>query len=278
VSTPAPSVRSRFEALVARPEPELDLASAALWLAAEEYPQLPLAPYLRRLDLLAERVRDRLGDETAPPVVVQELNRVLFREEGFRGNVDAYHDVRNLFLNDVLDRRLGVPQTLGVVYLEVGWRLGLPLVGVAFPGHFLVRYEGEAVRLLVDPFEQGRLRFEDQAQELLDRVYGGMVRLRPEFLQPVGKRDILVSILTSLKGIYLNARDDRRALAAVERLLLLRPDATVELRDRGMLLARLGRVHEAIADLERYLDLAPEAPDARRVSELIRELAREHGQ
>lgn len=275
MSTPASSVRSRFEAEVARAEPELDLASAALLLAAEEYPQLPLAPYLRRLDLLAERVRDRLGDETAPPVVVQELNRVLFEEEGFRGNVEAYYDVRNLFLNDVLDRRLGVPYTLGVVYLEVGWRLGLPLVGVGFPGHFLVRYEGEAVRLLVDPFERGRLRFEDQAQELLDRVYGGMVRLRPEFLQTTSKRDILVAILTSLKGIYLNARDDRRALAAVERILVLRPAAAGELRDRGMLLARVGRVDEAIADLERYLDAVPDAPDARRVREIIRELARE---
>ena len=277
MSKPVSPVRSRFEAMVARPEPELDLASAALLLAAEEYPQLPLAPYLRRLDLLAERVRDRLGDETAPPVVVQELNRVLFKEEGFRGNVEAYYDVRNLFLNDVLDRRLGVPHTLGVVYLEVGWRLGLPLVGVGFPGHFLVRYEGEAIRLLVDPFEGGRLRFEDQAQELLDRVYGGMVRLRPEFLQPAGKRDILFSILTSLKGIYLNARDDRRALAAVERILLLRPEAAGEVRDRGILLARLGRVDEAIADFERYLDLVPDGPDARRVRELILELARERG-
>jgi regulator of sirC expression with transglutaminase-like and TPR domain len=274
VSTPQSSVRSRFEAAVLRPEPELDLATAALLVAAEEYPQLPLAPYLRRLDLLAERVRDRLGDETAPLVVLQELNRVLFEEEGFRGNVDEYYDVRNSFLNDVLDRRLGIPITLSVVYLEVGWRLGLPLVGVAFPGHFLVRYEGEALRLLVDPFEGGRLRFEDQAQELLDRVYGGMVPLQPEYLQPVSKREILVRILTNLKGIYLNARDDRRALAAIERILVLRPGAANELRDRGMLLARIGRVGEAIADLERYLSSAPEAPDARRVRELIRELAR----
>ncbi|HEX7089320.1 MAG TPA: transglutaminase-like domain-containing protein [Longimicrobiales bacterium] len=274
MSAPHSSVRSRFEAAVLRPEPELDLASAALLVAAEEYPQLPLAPYLRRLDLLAERVHDRLGDETAPLVVVQELSRVLFVEEGFRGNVEAYYDVRNSFLNDVLDRRLGIPITLSVVYLEVGWRLGLPLVGVGFPGHFLVRYEGEAVRLLVDPFEGGRLRFEDQAQELLDRVYGGMVPLQPEFLQPASKRDILVRILTNLKGIYLNARDDRRALAAVERILLLRPGATGEVRDRGMLLARIGRVGEAIADLQRYLNSAPEAPDARRVRELIRELGR----
>lgn len=138
MSESTPSIRARFAALASAPESELDLASAALLVAAEEYPQLLLAPYLRRLDLLAERVHDRLGDETAPLIVFQELNRVLFADQGFRGNVEAYYDVRNSFLNDVLDRRVGIPITLSVVYLEVGWRLSLPLIGVGFPGHFLM--------------------------------------------------------------------------------------------------------------------------------------------
>ncbi|HLU26264.1 MAG TPA: transglutaminase-like domain-containing protein [Longimicrobiales bacterium] len=269
-----PSIRERFAALASAPESELDLATGALLIAAEEYPQLQLGPYLRQLDLLAERVHDRLGDETAPLVIFQELNRVLFEEEGFRGNIEAYYDVRNSFLNDVLDRRLGIPITLSVVYLEVGWRLGLPLVGVGFPGHFLVRYEGEALRILVDPFECGRIRFEDQAQELLDRVYGGMVRMQPEYLRSVGKKDILVRLLMNLKGIYLNARDDRRALSVIDRILLLRPGAAGEMRDRGLLLARIGRVEEAIAELERYLDASPGAPDAWRVREVIAALNR----
>lgn len=269
-----PSIRERFAALASAPESELDLATGALLIAAEEYPQLQLGPYLRQLDLLAERVHDRLGDETAPLIIFQELNRVLFEEEGFRGNIEAYYDVRNSFLNDVLDRRLGIPITLSVVYLEVGWRLGLPLVGVGFPGHFLVRYEGEALRILVDPFECGRIRFEDQAQELLDRVYGGMVRMQPEYLRSVGKKDILVRLLMNLKGIYLNARDDRRALSVIDRILLLRPGAAGEMRDRGLLLARIGRVEEAIAELERYLDASPGAPDAWRVREVIAALNR----
>src|SRR5512146_524897 len=201
-------------------EEELDLATGALLIAAEEYAQLPAEPYLRRLDVLAERVHDRLSDETAPLVLLQELSRVLFEEEGFRGNAEAYYDPRNSFLNDVLDRRLGIPITLSVVYLEVGWRLGLPLVGVNCPGHFLVRYEGEAVRMLVDPFQAGELKFEDEAQTLLDRVYGGSVPLQADYLRPATKKDIVARILANLKSIYVNAHDDARALSAVDRLLV----------------------------------------------------------
>ncbi len=272
MSVPAPSARSRFAALVLGAEAELPLAEAALLIAAEEYPQLLPEPYLRRLDLLAERVHDRLSDETAPLVLLQELSRVLFQEEGFRGNTEEYYDPRNSFLNDVLDRRVGIPITLSVVYLEVGWRLGLPLEGVNFPGHFLVRYQGEALRILVDPFQGGELRFEGDAQALLDRVYGGSVNLVPEYLRPAARKDILVRILANLKGIYLNGHDDVRALAAVERLQLLRPGEPEELRERGMILARLGRPAEARAELERYLERAPGAPDRRRVELLLERL------
>jgi regulator of sirC expression with transglutaminase-like and TPR domain len=277
MSVPAPSPRSRFAALVAGPESELDLARAALLVAAEEYPQLTPEPYLRRLDLIAERVKDRLADEVAAPVMLQEISRVLFQEEGFRGNADAYYDPRNSFLNDVLDRKLGIPLTLSIVFLEVGWRLGLPLRGVKFPGHFLVRYEGEALRLLVDPFHKGEIRFEDEAQELLDRVYGGDVQLKPDYLRGARKKEILVRLLSNLKGIYLNQnpRDDARALAAIERIILIQPMAIEEVRDRGMLLARTGRKDEAIHDLERYLDNAPSAVDAERVKMLIAQLGKE---
>jgi len=267
-------VREQFAALVApaRPDDSIELALGALLIAAEEYPQLRPAPYLQRLDYLAERVRDHLGDETAAPVVLGELSRLLFEEEGFRGNAEAYYDPRNSYLNDVLDRRLGIPITLGIIYLEIGWRLGLPLHGVSFPGHFMLRYEGEALRLLIDPYHGGQIRFEDQAQELLDRVYGGSVRLQPEYLKTATRRDVLVRLLANLKTIHMNTRDDARALAAVDRILLIRPTAAEEMRDRGMLLARLERVEEAIGALESYLDLAPSARDASRVRLLIEEL------
>lgn len=272
MGAPARSARQLFAEEARRAEGDLDLARAALLIAREEYPQLPVERYLARLDQLAEEVKDRLDDETAPLVVLQELVHTLFERHGLRGNQDAYYDPRNSFLNDVLDRRLGIPLTLGIVLLEVGWRLHLPLEGVDFPHHFLVRFRGDAVDLLLDPFDGGRTRFEDEAQGLLDRVYGGMVRVREDFLSTATRRDMLVRMLRNLKGIYINARDHRRALDAVERILLLRPDLPGERRTGGMLLARLGRREEAVEQLLTYLDAVPDAADAERVRTLVRHL------
>jgi len=272
VTMPARSARSRFADVVQKPEPEIDLASAALLIAAEEYPQVTPEPYLRRLDELAERARDRLWDATAPIMMLQEVNRVMFEEEGFQGNRTEYYDPRNSFLNDVIDRRRGIPITLSIIYLELGWRLDLPLHGVNFPGHFLVRYAGEAVQLLVDPFQNGMIRFEDEAQALLDHVYGGSVRMQPEFLRIADRRDILIRLLTNLKGNYLNRRDDRRALSAIERILVVRPDSADDERDRGIVLTRLGRDRDAAAALNRYLELVPDAPDSARVRLLLDQL------
>jgi regulator of sirC expression with transglutaminase-like and TPR domain len=265
-------VRERFAAIVAVPNERLNLALAALLIAAEEYPQLSPEPYLHRLDLLTEHVKDRLSDETAAPVVLNEIGRVLFEEEGFRGNAEAYYDPRNSFLNDVLDRKLGIPLTLGIVYLEMGWRLGLPLQGVNFPGHFLLRYEGEALRLLIDPFHGGQIRFEDQAQDLLDRVYGGSVPMKDEYLRTATRHDILVRLLANLKTIYLNTRDDPRTLSVIDRILLIRPNASEEIRDRGMALARIGNIDEAIQSLARYLEIEPAAADAGRVKMMLEQL------
>lgn len=268
------NTRQRFAQLVAT-EGDIDLARGALLIAEEEYPQLTPEAYIQRLDLLAEMVKDRLANETAAPVLLGEISKVLFEDERFQGNAEAYYDPRNSFLNDVLDRRLGIPITLCIIYLEIGWRLGLPVEGVNFPGHFLVRYQGEAVKLLIDPYQGGTIRFEDEAQDLLDRVYGGTVKLQESYLRPASKRDVLVRLLSNLKTIYLNTHDDERALMAVQRILLLRPESAEEVRDHGMILARRGRVDEAIAELEHYLDVLPGAPDAQRIRILIEELARE---
>ena len=172
----------------------------------------------------------------------------------------------------MLDRGVGIPLTLGIVLLEVGWRLHLPLEGVNFPSHFLVRYRGDAMDLLLDPFDGGRVRFEDQAQELLDQVYGGMVRVQAQFLRRASRRDMLARLLTNLKGVYVNVGDHVRALAAVERLLLIQPTARGENRDRGLLLARMGRRDEAAEQLQAYLDLAPGAADAERIRDIVDDL------
>lgn len=233
---------------------------------------MAVEPYLARLDQLAEEVRGRLADETASPVVLQELLATLFERHAFKGNKDAYYDPRNSYLNDVLDRRTGIPLTLGIVLLEVGWRLGLPLEGVNFPHHFLVRYRGEAMDLLIDPFDGGQVRLEDEAQQFLDRVYGGMVRLRPSFLRSANRRDMLMRLLTNLKSLYLNVSDDPRAAAALERILLLRPDSPPERRQLGVVLARLGRIDEAVEQLRTFLEVDPGSPEAPRVRAFLRGL------
>jgi regulator of sirC expression with transglutaminase-like and TPR domain len=277
MSPPAPSARGLLGEAIQKSERDLELGRAVLLIAQEEYPQLPVERYMMQFDALAESAKDRLDDETAGPVVLRELIHTLYEREGFRGNKDAYHDPRNSLLNDVLDRRLGIPLTLGIVLLEVGWRLELPLEGVNFPGRFLVRYRGASEHLLVDPFDNGKIRFEDEAQELLDQVYGGMVRMQDQFLRSATKRDMIHRLLVDLKGLYVNVHDDERALAVIERLLLLWPDSPGEQRDRGMLLVKLGRASEAKAQLEEYLEFAPQAADAARIRSLVRRLERESG-
>lgn len=272
MSAPAHSSRALFAAEVAKPEADLSLARAALLVAREEYPQLPVELYLARLDQMAEEVKDRLADETAPLVVLQEMLDMLFQRRHFKGNREAYYDPRNSFLNDVLDRGLGIPLTLGIIVLEVGWRLGLPLEGVNFPSHFLVRFRGSAFELLIDPYDGGKVRFGDQAQELLDHVYGGMVRIQKAFLRRASKRDMLARLMTNLKGVYANVGDHRRALAAVERILLIHPTSRGDNRARGLLLARLGRRGEAVEQLEAYLTLAPTASDAQRIRGMVESL------
>ena len=269
---PDRSVRQRFTEEAARTDEEINLARAALLVAREEYPQLSEERYLGRLDLLAEETRDRLDDENAHLLVLQELLNSLYNRHGFRGNRDAYYDPRNSFLNDVLDRGLGIPLTLGIVVLEVGWRLGLPLEGVNFPGHFLVRFRGDAIDLLIDPYDGGAVRFEDEAQELLDRVYGGMIRVQDSFLKAASKREMLVRLLMNLKGIFLNVRDQGRALAAVERILLIRTIAAAEIRDKGVILARMGRRKVALEQLEAYLSVCPDAADSERILALVEDL------
>ena len=276
MTAPQPSPRRLLADELSRSDAEMDLARAALLVAKEEYPQLSVDLYLARLDQVAEEVKDRLANETAPLIVLGEVIDTLYTRRKLSGNREAYYDPRNSFLNDVLDRGVGIPLTLGIVILEVSWRLGLPLEGVKFPGHFLIRYTGSEVRLLIDPFDGGRIRFEDDAQQLLDQGYGGMVSMREAFLRPSTKRDMLVRLLTNLKGIYTKIGDDRRSLAVVERLLMIMPTAPLVSRSRGMLLAKLGRHEEAARQLEAYLRVSPTADDTYNVQKLVRELRGGH--
>ena len=269
MATPA---RERFTALVSGPEAELDLAEAALLIAQEEQPDLDVAHYLQRLDQLADTVRTKLPASPTPQDRIQALNTHLFFEEGLRGNAGEYYDPRNSFLNEVLERKTGIPITLSVVYMEVGRRLGLSLAGVGFPGHFLVKYTGPNEEQILDPFAGGTTVTEDQLATKLKSMYGDnnpFVTQIPQLLTPATKKEILIRMLRNLKGVYLQKGDFTRTLSIIDRILLLAPDVAVEVRDRGAVQQRLGRMQGAVQDFKKYLQLAPNAEDAANIRALI---------
>jgi len=267
-----PPCRLIFARLVSRPEPTIDLAEAALLIAKEEYPDLEVARYLSRLDALAAEVRDRVGNGPDAHRLIASLGDYLFKEQGFRGNTSDYYDPRNSFLNDVLDRRMGIPITLSTVYMEVGRRLGARLHGVGMPGHFLVKYVGPGEEVVIDPFNGGTIVSPSDCQRLLDRISGGKLAFEPRFLSVLGARKILARMLSNLKMIYFNSQAYAKALSVVDRLLILDPRAATEVRDRGLLYCQLNRYPEAMVDLERYLTLAPAAEDAEAIRDHLRSI------
>jgi len=267
-----PPCRQRFTGLVSRPETAIDLAEAALVIAQEEYPKLEVARYLSCLDAMGTDVLARVGPTEDPHRLIAALGDYLFREQGFHGNTDDYYDPRNSFLNDVLDRRTGIPITLSTVYMEVGRRLGLRLHGVGMPGHFLVKYVGGNEEIVIDPFSGGAILSHADCQRLLDKIYQGKVAFEPRFLATVGTRQILNRMLSNLKAIYFQKQEFAKALGVVERLLILAPRTATEIRDRGLLLSQLKRYPEATADLERYLKLAPGAEDSEVICDHLRSI------
>jgi regulator of sirC expression with transglutaminase-like and TPR domain len=265
------SARQRIATIVSKDDGSINLAEAALLIAQEEYPGLDVEAYLDRLDRMAHEVEKRFRHDEGPLVCVEALNSYLFNDLKFTGNAEEYYDPRNSFLNEVLDRRTGIPITISTVYLEVGWRLGMPLHGVGFPGHFLVKYSAEKGEFILDPFHRGAILTEAECQSRLDQVYTGQVQLRPDFLAAATKRQILARILANLKGIYVAAKDYRRALAAVERMLVINPDLAPEIRDRGILRMQLSQTPQAVADLEWYVTTNPQAEDVEEVRKRLRD-------
>lgn len=255
------SARGRLELVLARPDRELDLGEAALLVAAEEYPQLDVREYLARLDAMGAALRQRLDEEPRPERAIMALNHYLFQEQGFHGNVERYYDARNSYLNQVLDRRTGIPITLSTVFMEVARRAGLEVEGVGLPGHFVVRVHTASRALLVDPFHGGTLLTEKDCQARLDRIFNGSVKLEPRMLRPCRRKEMLERILRNLKAIYLRDQDRDRALRVIDLLVRLQPGSAEDLRDRGILYAALDCYGLAARDLEAYVSLAPGAKD-----------------
>jgi regulator of sirC expression with transglutaminase-like and TPR domain len=267
-----PVARQRFYHEVHQPEDHVGLARAALFVAQEEYPDLDPDEYLNALDTMAAEIEERLPPERYPLRVVRTINQYLYDELGFSGNVQEYYDPRNSYLNQVVERRTGIPITLSLVYLEIARRLDFAMVGIGMPGHFLIRPDHSDMQIFVDAFNQGEVLFEEDCQQRLNQLYGRDVPMRPEFFAAVSPHQFLVRMLTNLKMIYLNQGEWQKALAAIERILIVFPDAAGELRDRGLLYYQTGRWIEASDDLERYLDSTPLAEDADTVRQILQRM------
>ena len=254
-------IRADFERLVKRPEPALDLARAALLVAAECDPNVDVDGQMHQIDTWATELRGRLDPGWNNLQKLARLRAFVFEELGFRGDTHDYYNPSNSLLHEVMERRRGIPLTLSIIFMELGWRIGIPFEGVGFPGHFLVRLTGEPGDLLLDPFKRGMTVHEEDCRHMLREATGGRMEFDDELLASVTKRDIIARLLLNLKGAYLRRNQDEQALAAVDRLLLIHPEDAEEVRDRGLLLFRLQRYGAAYQALSAYLEARPEASD-----------------
>ena len=252
-----------FQVGLGQGEERINLAKTALLLAkCVEYPDLIVDEYLLRIEKMAAQIESRLGsDARNPNSLIDLINDYLFVEQGFHGNDDDYYDPRNSFLNEVIDRKTGIPITLSTLYIELAGRVGLTLDGVGFPGHFIVKFSGPGDEILIDPFNRGRILSEKNCQDILNRMYAGGVQFKREMLSRSTKKQILGRMLNNLKGIYVNSQNHQKALSVVALILELSPDNYSEIRDRGLLYYKLECFSQALHDLECYLSLSPDAPD-----------------
>lgn len=266
------------ELLAASNAPGTALAQAALVIARIEYPRLDAAAYLSRLDAMGEAARlwigrhvDETGDGSALACVTG-LNRYLYEDQRFVGNRDQYEDPRNSCLNEVVNRRTGIPITLSLVYIEVGRRAGLQVEGVNFPGHFLVRLPAEMPEcVIIDPFHGGALLSERDCRRLLQQHVGAEVAFSTSLLAPATRMQIIIRMLLNLKRTYVHMRSFPQARDVTELLLAVTPSALSELRDRGLLAYHLNDMTSALRDLQTYLKLTG-------MGEMDKEAREEHQQ
>jgi regulator of sirC expression with transglutaminase-like and TPR domain len=270
-----------FGELLARDDVRIDLAHACLMIAQDAYPKLDVERYLGEIERMAMRLRGRITQTLQPEERVAALNEFLFDELGYSGNTEAYYDPRNSYLNDVMERKTGIPITLSVLYMAIGRRVGLPLEGVSFPGHFLVRLRLRNGVLVLDPFAAGAPQSVTDLRErlqrvippgALDKVAAGELPL-DQFLEPASNRQILARVLRNLKAIYRDTDKPQEQLDVLNRMLLVAPDSSAELRDRGIVYQRLECHRAALKDLSDYVEREPNAPDFEDVRVRMMELS-----
>ncbi|HEY6328697.1 MAG TPA: transglutaminase-like domain-containing protein [Blastocatellia bacterium] len=263
-----------FARVVASDNRSINLFAAVMAIAADRYPNLDTARYHREIDSICERVAKLCAQAADSESVLDSINSVLFDEMGFEGNTRDYYDPRNSYLNEVIDRRTGIPITLSVIYLEVGNRIGFPLQGVGTPFHFLVKHHENDRELFIDPFNGGKLMDEAGCAELISGMTSQPVSLDPANLKAVTTEQILIRVLANLYGIYARVMDYGSAIEMLDCILMVDPACGAYIRDRGSLLMVQHRFKAAATDYERYLRLTPNATDAETVKQRLTQLRR----
>lgn len=267
--------REQLTLLAQCPDAAIDLPRAALAVSGLFQPDLDAELYLRRLESLCIAAAASVPRGPDLTQRVRALNRFLFDQEGFGGNLADFYDPRNSFLDQVLDRRTGIPISLSLVYVEVARQVGIPAFGVGFPGHYLVRVGEEDSLLVLDPFSRGASLDLEDLDRRLGEVYGqGAMTVgdNPALLRPATQRETLVRLLANLKVIFLRGGDLEQAAIAADGMLTLQPDSADNLRDRGLIYRELGYATAAAADLRRYVQVSDDAEEIAELQPVLAEL------
>lgn len=268
-------IRNEFYRLARLSDESIDLRRGALLIARTNYPHLEEAVYHRYLADLADRFQSSLDKSDPPMEMIDKLNRIIFKEEGFRGNRQNYFDPDNGFLNRVIDRKLGIPITLSLIYMEVGRSAGLDLYGIALPGHFIVALFLESGRILLDPFNQAKVLSEKECQTIASNRLNLKDNSNMLDMTPATPREILIRMLRNLKAIYFHGNNDLKTFEMLHWILILKPDAVKERLERGLRYEAMGNNDRAITDLERYLELSSQVENTNEIESKIERLKKQ---
>lgn len=270
------ALAARLTEIIEGPEADIPLTEAALLVASHRYPDLDVRHYLDVIEEFGSALAARVDSDSGPADRVVALNHYLFDELGFKPNAGDYYDPRNSYLNQVVDRRTGIPITLSLVYMAVGTQVGLTFNGVCYPGHFLVKCALPDGMIVLDPFSKGQSLGISDLQNRLRETRGGEVSraIVASLLNAASKREILLRMLRNLKAIYLRCNELDNAIAIMNWIVVADPGHATEIRDRGLIYQELECFRAAVSDFERYLELDPDSSDSDGIRSRVIELRR----
>lgn len=261
-----------FREAVSGPDEEIDLARVGLVVARIRYPDLDIEPILDSLNALAAKVLARCSPSDSPVAQAEALTSVLMKDHGLRGATKSYYDPRNSFLNDVLERKVGIPVSLSMLYMSVGTRAGIALGGTGIPRHFLVRLVGTPEPVFIDVYGKGRMMNMETCQEAVRRMFRGQIALHPEMFETVSNAAIVTRLLMNLKVIYLQTLRYAAVIPILDRMIVINPMESSLLKERGVARLQLGQSRQAREDLERYLSQASPPEDEPEIREILRRI------